>query len=119
MIDPKLLRTDPDLVRRSQEARGESVELVDQLVSADEARRAAIVAFETLRAEQKQLGGQVARAQGEEKAALLARTKELSAQVKAAQADADAAAPGSVRTTSRRSSTWSQSVLQLPPASHG
>lgn len=92
MIDPKLLRTDPDLVRRSQEARGESVELVDQLVSADEARRAAIVAFETLRAEQKQLGGQVARAQGEEKAALLARTKELSAQVKAAQADADAAA---------------------------
>ncbi|MCA0308205.1 MAG: serine--tRNA ligase [Actinobacteria bacterium] len=92
MIDPKLLRTDPDLVRRSQEARGESVELVDQLVSADETRRAAIVAFETLRAEQKQLGGQVARAQGEEKAALLARTKELSAQVKAAQADADAAA---------------------------
>lgn len=92
MIDPKLLRTDPDLVRRSQEARGESVELVNQLVSADETRRAAIVAFETLRAEQKQLGGQVARAQGEEKAALLARTKELSAQVKAAQADADAAA---------------------------
>jgi len=92
VIDPKLLRTDPDLVRRSQEARGESVELVDQLVSADETRRAAIVAFETLRAEQKQLGGQVARAQGEEKAALLARTKELSAQVKAAQADADAAA---------------------------
>ena len=31
----------------------------------------AIVAFETLRAEQKQLGTQVARARGEEKAALL------------------------------------------------
>ena len=91
MIDPKLLRTDPDLVRRSQEARGESVELVDQLVSADEARRAAIVSFETLRAEQKDLGKQVARAQGEEKAAVLARTKELAGQVKVAQADADAA----------------------------
>ena len=91
MIDPKLLRTDPDLVRRSQEARGESVELVDQLVSADEARRAAIASFETLRAEQKSLGKQVARAQGEEKAVLLARTKELAAQVKAAQADSDAA----------------------------
>ncbi|MCA0293944.1 MAG: serine--tRNA ligase [Actinobacteria bacterium] len=91
MIDPKLLRTDPDLVRRSQVARGESVELVDWLVSADEARRSGIASFETLRAEQKELGKQVARAQGEEKAALLARTKELAAQVKAAQADSDAA----------------------------
>ena len=89
VIDPRLLRTDPDRIKRSQVARGESTELVDQLVSADEARRAAIVEFETLRAEQKDLGKQVARAKGEEKAAVLARTKELSAQVKAAQAAAD------------------------------
>ncbi|HEY3338581.1 MAG TPA: serine--tRNA ligase [Propionicimonas sp.] len=89
MIDPKLLRTNPDLVRRSQEARGESVELVDQLVSADESRRSAIAAFENLRAEQKELGKQVARAKGDEKAAVLARTRELSVQVKAAQAEAD------------------------------
>ena len=89
MIDPRLLRTDPDRIKRSQVARGESTELVDQLVSADEARRAAIVEFETLRAEQKDLGKQVARAKGEEKAAVLARTKELAAQVKAAQAAAD------------------------------
>ncbi len=91
MIDPKWLRTDPDRVRRSQEARGESVELVDELIAADEARRAGIVMFETLRAEQKDLGKLVAKAQGEEKAVLLARTKQLSADVKAAQADADAA----------------------------
>jgi len=89
VIDPRLLRTDPDRIKRSQVARGESTELVDQLVSADEARRTAIVEFETLRAEQKDLGKQVARAKGEEKAAVLARTKELSAQVKAAQAAAD------------------------------
>ncbi len=86
MIDPKLLRTDPDLLRRAQEARGESVELVDELVSADEARRAAIASFETQRAEQKDLGKQVAQAKGDEKAALLARTKELAAGVKAAEA---------------------------------
>ncbi len=91
MIDPKLLRTNPDLVRRSQEARGESVELVDQLVGADESRRSAIAAFENLRAEQKELGKQVARAQGEEKAAVLARTREVAVQVKAAQVTADAA----------------------------
>jgi len=89
VIDPKLLRTNPDLVRRSQEARGESVELVDQLVSADEARRSAIATFESLRAEQKELGKLVAKAKGEEKAAVLARTRDLSVQVKAAQVEAD------------------------------
>ncbi len=91
MIDPKLLRTDPDLLRRAQAARGESVELVDELISADEARRAAISSFETQRAEQKELGKQVARAQGEEKAAVLARTKELAAAVKDAEAAANEA----------------------------
>ena len=89
VIDPRLLRTDPDRIKRSQVARGESTELVDELVAADESRRAAIVEFETLRAEQKDLGKQVARAKGEEKAAVLGRTKELAAQVKAAQAAAD------------------------------
>ncbi len=82
MIDPKVLRTDPDRLRASQLARGESVDLVDEAISADEARRAAIGAFESARAEQKSLGAQVARAKGDEKAQLLARTKVLSAQVK-------------------------------------
>ena len=91
VIDPKLLRTNPDRIRRSQEARGESVELVDQLVGADESRRSAIATFENLRAEQKELGKQVARAKGEEKAAVLARTRELAGGVKAAQATAEAA----------------------------
>jgi seryl-tRNA synthetase len=91
VIDPKLLRTEPDLLRRAQEARGESVELVDELVSTDESRRSAIAAFETQRAEQKELGKQVAQAKGEAKAALLARTKELSVAVKTAEAAANAA----------------------------
>ncbi len=88
MIDPRLLRTEPDRLRAAQEARGESVALVDELVAADEARRASIAAFETLRAEQKSVGKDVARAKGEEKAALIARTRELAAQVKAADAAA-------------------------------
>ena len=91
MIDPKLLRTDPDLVRRSQEVRGDSVELVDELVSADEARRSGIATFDRLRAEQKELGRLIPKAQGEEKAALLARTKQLAAEVKAAQEQSEAA----------------------------
>ena len=91
MIDPKLLRTDPDLVRRSQEVRGDSVELVDELVSADEARRSGIATFDRLRAEQKELGRLIPKAQGDEKAGLLARTKQLAAEVKAAQEQSEAA----------------------------
>lgn len=91
MIDPKLLRTDPDLIRRSQAARGESVELVDELIAADERRRRQIAASEAMRAEQKELSRQVPRASAEEKPALLARTKELAQQVKDAVADAEAA----------------------------
>ena len=91
MIDPKILRSDPDRIRRSQQARGESDGIVDELLAADAARRAAINAFEVLRAEQKDLGKQVAQAKGDEKTALLTRTKELSTQVKATEATASEA----------------------------
>jgi seryl-tRNA synthetase len=85
MIDLRALREDPDRFRASQRVRGESESLVDDLLAADEQRRAAVARFEVLRAEQKQLGKQVAKAQGEEKQRLLARTKELAQQVKAAE----------------------------------
>jgi seryl-tRNA synthetase len=88
VIDLRLLRENPDLIRASQRLRGESTSKVDDLLRADEERRAATQRFEAVRAEQKSLGTAVARAQGEERAALLARTKELSAAVKQAQAAA-------------------------------
>jgi seryl-tRNA synthetase len=94
VIDLRTLRDDPDLVRDAQKRRGESVELVDRVLAADEKRRASIVEYENLRAEQKSMGKQIAQAQGDEKRALLARTKELSEQVKAAesvQTEADSA----------------------------
>ncbi|MFL6181935.1 MAG: serine--tRNA ligase, partial [Actinomycetes bacterium] len=86
MLDLRLLRDDPDAVRRSQTARGEDAGLVDVALAADEQRRAAIVAFEALRSEQKSLGKQVASAQGDAKQELLGRTKQLSGQVKDAEA---------------------------------
>ena len=82
MIDIKLLREDPDLVRASQRARGEDEGVVDAIRAADERRRSSLTAYERLRAEQKSMGKDVARAQGDEKQALLARTKEISAEVK-------------------------------------
>ena len=86
MLDPRLLRDNPDAVRASQRARGEDEGLVDAVIAADLSRRETITRFDRLRAEQKDLGRQVAKASGNEKAALLARTKDLSAEVKAAEA---------------------------------
>jgi len=85
MIDLVALRQDPDAFKKSQAARGESVELVDQVITADAARRTALGEFESLRANQKAIGTQVAKVQGDEKQALLAQTKTLSDQVKAAE----------------------------------
>jgi len=85
VIDIAVLRDNPDLARASATARGEDPALVDQVLAADAARRAALVSFETQRAEQKSLGKEVAAAKGDEKAALLERTKELSTSVKNAE----------------------------------
>jgi seryl-tRNA synthetase len=92
VIDLRLLREDPDRVRASQRARGEDVALVDSLLSADERRRSSSTRFDELRAEQKQLGKLIPKAQGDEKAKLLTRTKELAEAVKAADAEQHEAA---------------------------
>jgi len=92
VIDPRLLRDDPDALRAAQRRRGEPTELVDDLVAADESRRSSIAAFETVRSEQKNVGKQIPQADGEEKQALLAQTKALSVQVKEAEAAQNEAA---------------------------
>jgi len=89
VIDLRLLRDNPDVVRASQVARGDDPALVDQALDADSRRRSALTDFEQMRAEQKSLGKQVAQAKGDEKTALLAHTKQLAEGVKARQKDAD------------------------------
>ena len=86
MIDIKFLRENPDVVRASQKGRGEDVAVVDQVLASDELKRAAITEFEQLRAEQNVLSKSVGAAKGDEKAALLANSKELADKVKAADA---------------------------------
>ncbi|NUT48558.1 MAG: serine--tRNA ligase [Saccharothrix sp.] len=92
MIDLRLLREDPDRVRASQRARGEDETIVDALLAADERRRASATAFDKLRSEQKSVGKQVPKAQGDERAELLERAQALAAEVKAADAAQDEAA---------------------------
>ena len=85
MIDIKVLRESPELVKASQSARGEDVTLVDRVIAADEIRRSAIVEFEALKAEQNALSKSVGSAKGDEKTALLEKAKALSDAVKAAE----------------------------------
>lgn len=85
VIDLRALRENPDPYRDSQRKRGASPDAVDALLSADSEHRSALQSFETLRAEQKSLGKQIAKADPEEKRALLDRTKTLAEEVKSAE----------------------------------
>ena len=94
VIDLKLVRENPDAVRRSQLIRGEDPALVDALLAADTARRAAVSAADTLRADQKAASKKVGAASPDERPALLEDAKRLAAEVKQAetrQAGADVA----------------------------
>ncbi len=92
MIDLALLRDQPEIVRRSQAARGNDQGSVDAALEADRSRRAALAVFEELRAEQNAFGKQVAKAPKDEKAALVAQAKGLADRVKQAQIAANEAA---------------------------
>ncbi len=103
MIDPRVLREDPDRVRAAQAKRGLSDDVVDRALAADSARRRSIADFEARRAEQKQMGKQVAQAKGDEKQALLARVKDVAAEVKrleVEQTEAEAA--------------WREAIMSIP-----
>lgn len=91
MIDLKVLRENPDLVRSSQRTRGENPGLVDELLAADERRRQSIKQADELRAEQKALGKKIGQASPEERPALLAGSNELKEKVKAAEEQQKAA----------------------------
>jgi seryl-tRNA synthetase len=105
VIDPAILRSDADRIRESQRRRGESVDVVDRLVDADQRSRDARMRFDELRNEQKVLGKQIGPLQGQLKKAdddakpalqtqvdeLMAAAQDLADRVKAAEQEADAA----------------------------
>ena len=64
MIDPKVLRESPDVLRESQRRRGEDVAIVDRLIELDRQRRQAQHDYDELRGEQKQLSKQIGPLQG-------------------------------------------------------
>jgi seryl-tRNA synthetase len=92
VIDPQVLRNDPEIVRASLRARGDDESIVDRVLEADATRRDAIATFENLRAEQNAHGKLVAQAPKDEKAALVAAAQDLADRVK--QADKTQAEAG-------------------------
>lgn len=90
MIDPRILRTEPQTLKQSLERRGIDLD-VDSLITLDERRRSDRMRAEEIRAEQKTVGKSVSQLQGDEKQAAIAQAGQLSAAYKEALAEADAA----------------------------
>jgi len=106
VIDPVILRQDPDRIKESQRRRGEDVQIVDALVAADVEKRRVQQQFDDLRNQQKNLGKQIGPLQGALKKAsddaakavaqaevdtLMAQAQGLADQVKDAERLADEA----------------------------
>ena len=100
MIDPQILRNDPEVIRESQRRRGEDTAVVDLLVQADIAARDEQRIFDELRNSQKTLSKEIGPLQGQLKKnpsselqqqvdQLMERASTLAAEVKAAETKAD------------------------------
>ena len=89
MIDPYLLRENPDAIKASQRARGRDESIIDQAVELDAKRRRALADYESLRADQNSHSKLVATASKDHKSKLVAEAGELSAKVKAANETAN------------------------------
>jgi len=83
MIDPRLLRDNPDAIRVALKRRGSKIDL-DALVSLEESVRAARQQAESLRADQKEAGREIAALEGAGKEAAIAAVAELARKVKEA-----------------------------------
>jgi seryl-tRNA synthetase len=83
MLDPKLIRSDPERIRKAILDKGESADL-DTLLQFDAKRRAILAEVEQKKAERNRAGEQIAKAKkaGEDAGEILAAMKDLSAQIK-------------------------------------
>lgn len=89
MLDVNLLRKEPDRIAATLAHRGITGVDLDALADLDQQRRSIRAEAEAARAEQKELGGRVARLEGADKEAAIARGSEIAAVYKAKLAEAD------------------------------
>lgn len=67
MLDPKILRNDPESVKKGLKSRGADISLADKFIEADEAWRKATVEFETLKNHQNEVSAKIAKLKREGK----------------------------------------------------
>jgi seryl-tRNA synthetase len=78
MLDLKLIRQQPDVVRAALQARGADESLVDRILEGDRRRRDLLQAIEALRSEQKRESAEIARLKGAEQEGRIAAARRLS-----------------------------------------
>lgn len=89
MVDIKLVRSNPDLVKEAVRKRNKDMdELIDQIIVIDAQRRETASRVETLKAEQNQASREIPRLkkEGGDVSAIMARMKEIVEEVKAGDA---------------------------------
>ena len=88
MIDPRLLRDNPDAVRASLRRRGSDIDL-DRIIELGESARAVQAEAERARASQREAGKRIAQLEGDEKQSAIADVSDLADRVKELTAEAD------------------------------
>jgi seryl-tRNA synthetase len=88
MIDPRLLRDDPDAIRQSLRRRGSKLDL-DAVIEQESSLRVSRQRAEDLRARQKEAGREIANLEGDAKEKAIADVADLAERVKAAAAEVD------------------------------
>ena len=102
MIDPRLLRDDPDAIREALARRGSKVDL-DAVISLESSLRGARQRAEELRAQQKESGREIAGLEGQAKDEAIAAVADLAGQVKEAASEVD-----------RLESEFDVAILEVP-----
>lgn len=88
VIDPRILREDPEVVRQSLRRRGSDLDL-DALIALEEQARTVRARAEQARASQREVGRRIAGLSGEEKEKAIAEAASLAEEVRALTAQAD------------------------------
>ena len=88
MLDIKLVRSDPDLVRRSLERRGGSTSSLDEFLAVEAERRRIVTDVETMRAERKKASDEIAvvKKAGGDAGQAIAAMRELGDRIKEGEA---------------------------------
>lgn len=82
MLDLKLIRDNPDLVRAGVRKKHRDVTIVDRVLDVDHRRRELIQEVERLRAEQNKVSGEIARLTGDARERRIVEMREVSTRIK-------------------------------------